>query len=162
MYLLVGLLGYIRIYRQKNHEMGGTGLNDIGMGEWCTDYDDIIVERDYTDNPNEFKPNTIWSYSSAINRNRKILSFYAAYINFRKRMVSDFCDNMAEEFGEYGILILDRLAFFERVSEALKKISNCREAKMGFMEYQKMGEDSMSGILLGKISMSLDIRMNLG
>ena len=34
----------------------------------------MIVERDYADNPSKFKPNTIWSYSSAINRNRKILS----------------------------------------------------------------------------------------
>lgn len=98
----------------------------------------MIVERDYSKNPSDYIPGTIWDYSSSINRNRKIISLYMVYLNLNKKIVSDFPDNMSEEFGEYGILILNRQKFFERVSEAVKKVEKCLEAKMGFVEYHKM------------------------
>lgn len=99
----------------------------------------MIVVRDYTNNPEEYKKGTAWSYSAASNRFRKIISFYTTYVNLDKKTISPFPDNMSDEFGEYGILILDRSEFFYRVSEAFKNMKNCKEAKMGFVEYSEIG-----------------------
>ena len=98
----------------------------------------MIVVRDYTNNPLEYKPGIIKSYSAADNRNRKIICFYTMYINFENKKVSPFPKNMGQEFGEYGVLILNRQEFFKRVEVALKKIKNCNDPQMGFVEYQEM------------------------
>ena len=45
---------------------------------------------------------------------------------------------MGQEFGEYGVLILNLQEFFKRVEVALKKIKNCNDPQMGFVEYQEM------------------------
>lgn len=100
----------------------------------------MIVVRDYSNNPENFEEGTVWSYSSADNRFRKIISFYTVYLNLQKRIVGEFPDNMAKEFGEYGVLILDRKEFFSRVADAFKKMTNCKDAKMGFVEYHKTNE----------------------
>lgn len=95
----------------------------------------VLVERDFTNNPLEYKPSNVFSFSPAENRNRKVISFSTAYVNLEKNIVSAFADNMSEEFGEYGILILDRQEFFRRISKAIKKLSNVKMAQMGFVEY---------------------------
>lgn len=78
-----------------------------------------IVVRDYSNNPTEFKRGTIWDYSAAINRNRKIISFYTMFVNIEQQLIAPFDPKMKEEFGEFGILILNRQEFFERVYNAL-------------------------------------------
>lgn len=98
----------------------------------------MLVPRDYTNNPSEYKKGTVWSYSSALNRFRKIISFYTAYVNSDKKVISEFPDNIEEEFGEYGVLILNRQEFFERVFNVFREMTDFKEPCMGFVEYQKM------------------------
>lgn len=117
-----------------NHD--NPGLTSINLE--IIDGQVFIKNRDYTDNPSEYKKSTVLSYSTALNRFRKAISFYTAYVNFDKKIISEFPDNMAKEFGQYGVLILDRQEFLERVVNAFRKMSNCNEARMGFVEYQKI------------------------
>ena len=79
----------------------------------------MILLLYYSDNPAEYKRGTIWDYSSAINRDRKVLSLYTAYVDLAGKKVAPFSENMKEEFGEFGILILNRQEFFQRVHNAL-------------------------------------------
>lgn len=95
----------------------------------------FLIEEDFTNNPLDYKKSNVFSYSPAKNRNRKVISFYTMYVNIMKGMISPFVDNMAEQFGEYGILILDRQEFFSRVCKALKHTEGLKEARMGFVEY---------------------------
>ena len=95
-----------------------------------------IVVRDYSNNPTEFKRGTIWDYSAAINRNRKIISFYTMFVNIEQQLIASFDPKMKEEFGEFGILILNRQEFFERVYNALKKNDEYANIGVGFIEYQ--------------------------
>ena len=95
-----------------------------------------IVVRDYSNNPTEFKRGTIWDYSAAINRNRKIISFYTMFVNIEQQLISPFDPRMKEEFGEFGILILNRQEFFERVYNALNKNDEYANVGIGFIEYQ--------------------------
>ena len=98
----------------------------------------MLVVRDYSNNPDEYKPGTVWSYSSAENRNRKIISLYTCYVNTESHIVHPFPTNMERDFGEYGILILNRQAFFDRVVSAIKKHPEITKAMMGFVEYEDM------------------------
>lgn len=95
-----------------------------------------IVVRDYSNNPTEFKRGTIWDYSAAINRNRKIISFYTMFVNIEQQLIAPFDPKMKEEFGEFGILILNRQEFFERVYNALNKNDEYANVGIGFIEYQ--------------------------
>lgn len=104
-----------------------------------------IVVRDYSDNPEEYKRGTIWDYSSAINRDRKVLSLYTVYVDLVSKKVSPFSDNMKDEFGEFGILILNRQEFFQRVFKALAKNSFMKESYMGFVEY--LLEENQEGLM---------------
>lgn len=104
-----------------------------------------IVVRDYSDNPEEYKRGTIWDYSSAINRDRKVLSLYTVYVDLVGKKVSPFSDNMKDEFGEFGILILNRQEFFQRVFKALAKNSFMKESYMGFVEY--LLEEKQEGLM---------------
>lgn len=97
----------------------------------------MIVVRDYTNNPEDYKPGTVESLSEAENRYRKIISLYTAYVNVEKGIVSPFPAKMGNEFGEYGILVLDRQQFFERVCKALRKHKEIVNAQLGFVDYMK-------------------------
>jgi len=77
----------------------------------------MIVVRDYTNNPENYKPGTIE--------------------NFSKEIISPFPAKMGEEFGEYGVLVLDRKKFFERVCNALRQHSEISKAQLGFVDYMK-------------------------
>ena len=102
------------------------------------DGQNMIVVRDYANNPSEYKRGTIWSYSSANNRYRKVFCLYTLYLNIQNGTVGKFSPNIAKDFGKYGILILNRREFFSRVSTAIcREINNCKDAKMGFVEYVK-------------------------
>lgn len=104
-----------------------------------------IVVRDYSDNPEEYKRGTIWDYSSAINRDRKVLSLYTVYVDLTRKKVAPFSGNMKEEFGEFGILILNRQEFFQRVHKALVKNNLLKESYMGFVEY--LPESKQTGLM---------------
>lgn len=95
-----------------------------------------IVVRDYSNNPTEFKRGTIWDYSAAINRNRKIISFYTMFVNIEQQVITPFDHKMKEDFGDFGILILNRQEFFERVYNALKENDEYANADIDFIEYQ--------------------------
>lgn len=94
-----------------------------------------IVVRDYSDNPEGYKSGTVWNLSTSENRYRKIICLYTAYVNVAKNEVAPFPQKMGEEFGEYGILILNRQQFFSRVCDAISKANNLKKAQMGFVEY---------------------------
>ena len=97
----------------------------------------MIVVRDYTNNPENYKPGTIENFSRGENRCRKIISLYTAYVNVSKEIISPFPAKMGEEFGEYGVLVLDRKKFFERVCNALRQHSEISKAQLGFVDYMK-------------------------
>ena len=94
-----------------------------------------IIVRDYSAYPEEYIPSTILDYSSAINRDRKILSLYTVYVDLKGKKISPFAEKMKDEFGEFGILILDRQEFFKRIYAALTKNNLTKDAYMGFVEY---------------------------
>ena len=104
-----------------------------------------IVVRDYSDNPEEYKRGSIWDYSAAINRDRKILSLYTVYVDLIGKKVAPFSKNMKEEFGEFGILILNRQEFFRRVHDALVKNHFTKQSRMGFVEY--LSEAKQHGLI---------------
>lgn len=98
----------------------------------------LLIEEDFTNKPSEYIKSNVFSYSPAKNRKRKVISFYTAYINLDREEVSPFTDNMSDEFGKYGIIILDRQVFFERVENAIKKQADIKDAQMGFVEYHDL------------------------
>ena len=98
----------------------------------------FFVINDYSEHPDDYQPGTIWKYSKAENRNRKIICFYTAFVNVKAQIISDLPNNMRDEFGEYGILILNRQEFFRRLNNAFQEHSSYLEAKMGFVDYQEM------------------------
>ena len=94
-----------------------------------------IVVRDYSKNPEEYKEGSIYEYSAAINRYRKVLSLYTMYVDLCNCKRSPFSKNMKKEFGEYGILILKRQEFFKRVCKALSSHKTFQHIQMGFVKY---------------------------
>ena len=105
----------------------------------------MIVVRDYSNNPTEYVKGTIWNYSSAQNRKRKLLSLYTVYIDTINKRVSSFSDKMRSEFGKYGILILNRQEFFRRVIKALDMNGHFYNKCMGFVEY--LPDEELKGIV---------------
>ncbi len=97
-----------------------------------------LVVRDYSNNTDEYEPSAVLDYSEAKNRNRKIICLYTVYLNIEKQTVADFPENMAAEFGEFGVLIINRQKFFERVITAMTNIENYREGQIGFVGYYNL------------------------
>lgn len=104
-----------------------------------------IVVRDYSNNPESYKPGTVWNMSASENRYRKLICLYTMYLNVEGNEIAPFPKKMGKEFGEYGILILDRQQFFERVVAAIKKEANIKKAQMGFVEY--LQENQVKGLI---------------
>lgn len=104
-----------------------------------------IVVRDYSNNPNAYKEGTVWSMSSSENRNRKLICLYTMYVGVENNEIAPFPKQMGKEFGEYGILILDRQEFFERVCQALKNTAGIKNAQMGFVEY--LQDNQVKGLI---------------
>lgn len=97
-----------------------------------------IIVRDFSKNPSEYQKGTVWSLSQAENRFRKICCFYTEYVNVHDKKISSFPNGFANEFGQYGIMILNRSMFYDRIAKAINKLQNVKEARMGFVEYQSM------------------------
>lgn len=104
-----------------------------------------IVVRDYSNNPERYKPGTVWNLSASENRYRKMICLYTMYVNIESNDVAPFPPKMGKEFGEYGILILDRQQFFERISGSIRKEENIKKAQMGFVEY--LQENEVKGLI---------------
>ena len=126
--------------RSDHHEGNAIVVNESEKSTSSLRYEIIngqvcLIEEDYTNNMSEYRKSNVFSYSPAENRRRKIMSFYTMYINFDNEQVSTFADNMSKEFGEYGIIILDRQEFFDRIEKALKKQNEIKKAQLGFVEY---------------------------
>ena len=96
----------------------------------------MIVVRDYTNNQKIINQGQLKTFQEE-NRCRKIISLYTAYVNVSKESISPFPAKMGEEFGEYGVLVLDRKKFFERVCNALRQHSEISKAQLGFVDYMK-------------------------
>ena len=104
-----------------------------------------IVVRDYSNSPESYNPGAVWNMSAGENRYRKMICLYTMYVNVQCNEIAPFPEKMGKEFGEYGILILDRQQFFERVCAAIKKEVNIKKAQMGFVEY--LQEKQVKGLV---------------
>ena len=104
-----------------------------------------MVVRDYSDNPEAYKRGTVWEYSAAINRRRKILSMYTLFLNIANQKVDSFPTEMGQEFGQYGILILNRQEFFERVVRAITNNSEYEKWGLGFVDY--LPQEQQKGLI---------------
>lgn len=104
-----------------------------------------VVVRDYSANPEEYRKGTIWEYSAAINRNRKILSMYTMFVNIVHQQIEPTSKKMKEEFGRYGILITDRQEFFRRVFDAVAQNPKYSDLQMGFVSY--MPKEQQVGLM---------------
>ncbi len=98
----------------------------------------FLVQRDYSQNPKEYKPSTVHYYSAAENRKVKIICFYTSFIDVEKSLIQEFPSNMKEEFGNYGVMILNRAEFFDRISRAFVAKPEYYSSYMGFVDYVDM------------------------
>lgn len=97
-----------------------------------------IALYDYSDHPEDYKPSTVFDYSFAENRNRKLISFYTIYANTDDNVIKPFPDNIEKEFGEYCVLLTDCREFCKRVRETLKTFPEFKDIRMGFVQYIDM------------------------
>lgn len=95
----------------------------------------IIEIVDYSTKLEDYQPGTIFSYSPAVNRKRKLISCYTLYIDSQNNRIQEIDERMGIEFGEFGILITDTLAFYTRLEEGIRKHKGLRNAQFGFVEY---------------------------
>lgn len=118
-------------------------LMSVNLEKIGNDY--AIVARDYSQNPEKYKKGTIWAYSAAENRRRKIIAIYTAFVNTENQVVSPFDNRMKKEFGQFGILILNRQVFFERVVSVLSKQREYIQTMLGFVKY--IPDEKMQGLI---------------
>lgn len=95
----------------------------------------VLVQRDYSKNPEAYKRSTVYNYSQAENRKMKIICFYASFFNSKSCTIQDFPQNMNTGFGNYCVLILDRFKFFDRLLKAFKSKPEYNFGNMGFVNY---------------------------
>ena len=68
----------------------------------------------------------------------KIICFYTSFIDVEKSLIQEFPSNMKEEFGNYGVMILNRAEFFDRISRAFVAKPEYYSCYMGFVDYVDM------------------------
>ena len=66
-------------------------------------------------------------------------------MNIKEQRVAPFDSRMKKEFGEYGILILNRQKFFKRVWQAIYESKKYTQAAMGFLDY--ISQDKHQGLI---------------
>ena len=98
----------------------------------------MMVLRDYTNDPENYKPSTVFTYSTADNRNRKLLCFYTLYLNIAQNRIATVSPKMKAEFGDFGVLILKRQPFFDRVCSTINVDSSLHGVYMGFVSYESL------------------------
>ena len=98
----------------------------------------MIVCRDYSKNPDEYKPSTVLSYIPVERNYRKLISFFALKLSLKNNTRANISPNVVKDFGEYGGLIIDRKEFYRRVAKALE---TKKKAQLGFVEYSKKEEE---------------------
>ena len=79
----------------------------------------IIEIKNYSVEPKDYRESTISSYSPAEYRKRKLISFYTIYTDSIRNRIDPFSEKMEQEFGEYGVLIIDTIEFYRRVINGL-------------------------------------------
>ena len=104
-----------------------------------------LVVRNYSNNPEAYQRGTVWEYSAAINRRRKILSMYTLFLNIANQTVDPFPMEMEREFGQYGILVLNRQEFFERVVKAITSNGVYEKWGLGFVHY--LTQEEQKGLI---------------
>lgn len=105
----------------------------------------FIAFMDYSNEPEKYPGLQVYSYSPGVNRRRKILCLYSMFINIGNNKIAPFPPNMPSEFGEYGVIITDRVKFFDRIGRAMQKEDGLSDGKMGFVKYKP--DDEMAGIV---------------
>ena len=67
---------------------------------------------------------------------------YTMFLNVADQRIEPVDSKMEKEFGQYGVLILNRQEFFKRVCLAISKNNNLTEPQLGFVKYISMKENS--------------------
>lgn len=109
--------------------------NNIAVNLEVIDGKTMLVSRDYSQYPEKFVPGTVFSYSNAINRNRKNTCFYTSYMNLEKKIIDIPNEDHMKNFGSFGIIIIDRQKLYKKISEKIFENRNIVEAQLGFVEY---------------------------
>ena len=99
-----------------------------------------IVYSDYTSESEKYPGLMVADFSTAENRNRKILSLYTTFVNINENRIAPFSDKMKKRFGKYTVLILERQEFFSRVFTALLKETQNTDTRLGFVVYKTAEE----------------------
>ncbi len=95
----------------------------------------LIEIIDYSGKPEDYQPGSIFSYSPAENRCRKILSLYTLYVDSKNDCIQDIPEKMYEEFGGFGILITDAVEFYKRLEAGIRNLKTAKRAQLGYVEY---------------------------
>ncbi len=98
----------------------------------------MIVCRDYSSCPEDYKKSTIFAYKPVERKYRKLISFYSLYLNLKDNYRDSISDDMKKDFGKYGVLIINRKEFYKRVAAVL---NNRKDAMMGFVQYMSKEEE---------------------
>lgn len=106
----------------------------------------FIVCRDYSSNPEAYKPSTVLSLRPAENMERKLICFYRLDLNLDSNTVAPISPKMAEQFGEYGVIIVNPKEFIRRVTKAISNTSNITNASFGFVKY--LDENAGNGFVM--------------
>lgn len=102
----------------------------------------MIAIIDYSEHPEGFKPGTVFSYSPAEYRFRKLISFYTVYTDSIDNRVYPFPDNLETTFGKYGILITNPLEFYKRVVSGLQHTEETiKNPQLGYVDYMSPEEE---------------------
>ncbi len=120
-----------------NHEYKSMNF-EVLNGKNCA------VVRDYSKIPEKYVPSMIKSYSPARNRYRKIVCFYAAYLNTQKDIIQLPSEDMSKTFGEYVVIIPYRAEFFAKLENGIKNHLGIKEAQIGFVDY--ISENEIRGV----------------
>ena len=70
---------------------------------------------------------------------------YTLFLNIANQTVDSFPAEMGKEFGQYGILILNRQEFFERVVRAITNNSEYEKWGLGFVDY--LPQEQQKGLI---------------
>lgn len=119
----------------ENPDMMSANLEQHN-GEW------FVIVRDYKNNPEQYKKGTVWDYSAAINRFRKICSLYMLRVDIENNQVEPISNKMTEEFGRYGIIVLNQELFLKRIEDYFKQNKEYVGFDMGKVVYLPQCENA--------------------
>lgn len=115
--------------------MSATNPDNISFNMEIINGTSLLVARDYSKNPENYRPSTVLSLSRAKNRNRKLTCFYSAFCNLESGALDIPGDEHVKDFGPYVAIIIDCQRFFKKIVKAIRETGGVSEAQLGFVSY---------------------------